>query len=448
MSYRSFVSVALAAEMSSCAVVQTFAACPTHTAAPSPVSVDAEALPFDPDQYATDNWFGLRKTLYDYGIQLSASYVTEPAGNPIGGLKQSFTYLHNFGFGIQLDLDKIFSIPGATFLVTISQRSGSGLTQEAIGNAISVQQIFGGGQTSRLVQTRWDQRLFDDRLEFSIGRLSTTSDFLTSSFYCQFVTNGICGQPPAPFFNMPNGITAYPAGYWAGLTQVRPTQDTYVKFGIYDGDPTHGDDRHGLNFGFGNNGLLLMSEIGYKTKSGLLGMPCRYSLAGYVHTGDFRDVVQDKDGDNIFITGRKGRVRSGQNGFYLIFEQMLLRNPARPDTGLNGFVTFVVSPDEDKSTMPYFVNGGLVYEGLIPWRPNDKTDLGFYTAIFSDTLRQAQHAAGLTGQTSETDIELNHQIQVTPYFYLRPNIQYVIKPNGVNTIRNALVLGAEVGLTF
>lgn len=56
--------------------------------------------------------------------------------------------------------------------------------------------------------------LFDDQLNLTYGRLSATDDFLTSPLYCQFVSNAICGQPAAPFFNMPNGITAYPGATW------------------------------------------------------------------------------------------------------------------------------------------------------------------------------------------------------------------------------------------
>jgi porin len=441
------VVVALTAVFCTAVTNPLFPACPCNTVVPDAKDAEQVKPRFDNENYLAGDWFGLRNTLYDYGIEITAGYTTEPAGNPIGGPEHGFTYLHNFGFGIQLDLDKILCIPDATFLITISQRSGRGLTQDDIGNAISVQQIFGGGETYRLVQMRWDQRLFDDRLEFSFGRLTTTADFFSSPFYCQFVNNGICGQPTAPFFNMPNGITAYPAGYWGGLVQVRPTKETYAKVGVYDGDPSHGDDRHGLNFGFGNNGVLVVSEVGYKSNTGVLGMPCRYSFAGYYHTGDFPDVAEDAFMTNLFVSGRPGRPHSGQYGLYLLFEQMLLRNAGR-DTGLNSFVTFVVSPDEDKSVMPYFVNGGLIWEGLIPCRPHDKLDLGFYSGVFSQSLRDAQHAAGLPGQTSETDIELNYQVQLTPYLYLRPNIQYVFKPNGLNTIRNALVLGTEIGITF
>src|SRR5689334_17032527 len=72
----------------------TFAACPTPNCAPA-----EEAPHFDLQHYATGDWFGLRNTLYDYGIEITGGYTTEPAGNPIGGLKQGDTYLDNFGFG-------------------------------------------------------------------------------------------------------------------------------------------------------------------------------------------------------------------------------------------------------------------------------------------------------------------------------------------------------------
>ena len=435
-----------------CAVaVSSFAACPTcppDSGAPEAQSTAQLAPKYDQEHYLTGDWFGLRNKLYDWGLEIGIGYTTEPAGNPVGGLEHGFTYLHNFGFDVRLDLEKIFRLPETTFLVTISQRSGRGLTQDAIGNAISVQQIFGGGQTYRLVQMRLESHLFEDQLTLAAGRLTTTSDFLSSPFYCSFVTNGICGQPPAPFFNMPDGITAYPAATWGALARIETSKQTYMQFGAYDGDPNNGDDTHGANFGFGHNGVLFFGEVGYKTKIGLWSMPSRYSFGGYYHTGDFPDVAEDSLGQNIFLSGRAAREHSGQEGFYLLFEQMLHRNASRPETGLNAFVTFVVSPDEDKSTIPYYLNGGLIYEGLFPFRPNDKTALGFYSGWFSDRLRNAQRFAHRAGQTNESNIELNHQIQLTPWFYLRPNLQYVIRPNGLNAIENALALGVEAGITF
>ena len=98
---------------------------PTHTGAPP-----EEAPHFDLQNYATGDWFGLRNTLYDYGIEITGGYTAEPAGNPVGGIEHGFTYLHNFGFGVLFDLQKIAGISDTTFLVTVSQRSGQGLTQK------------------------------------------------------------------------------------------------------------------------------------------------------------------------------------------------------------------------------------------------------------------------------------------------------------------------------
>src|SRR5690242_5168221 len=86
---RSFVMVLICC-VSACGL--TFAACPTHTGEPP-----ADADHFDLQHYATGDWFGLRNTLYDYGIEITGGYTMEPAGNPVGGLEQGFTYLHNFG---------------------------------------------------------------------------------------------------------------------------------------------------------------------------------------------------------------------------------------------------------------------------------------------------------------------------------------------------------------
>jgi carbohydrate-selective porin OprB len=37
---------------------------------------------------------------------------------------------------------------------------------------------------------------------------------------------------------------------------------------------------------------------------------------------------------------------------------------------------------------------------------------------------------------------------MAPWFSLLPNIQYVVRPGGVTTTPNALVLGLQAGLTF
>ena len=406
---------------------------------------------FNSGDYLLGDWFGYRRDLYEAGIDLDLSYTTEPAWNPVGGMRESATYLHNIGLSALFDLERLLGIPKTTFFASGSQRSGDSLTEEAIGNAISVQQIFGGGQTYRLVELRMQHELFRDRLEINYGRLSTTSDFLTSPYYCQFVTNGICGQPTSPFFNMPNGLTAYPVATWGAVARLQTaSKETYGMFGIYDGGPVGdaGGDDHGVDFDFGDNGVLLIAEIGYQPEKGLFALPGRYSLGAFHHSGDFPDVAVDSIGGNLIISGGLPREMSGQDGYYMILEQMFHRETPDKDQGLNGFLTVVVSPDEEKSTMPYFFNTGFIYEGLLPARPKDKAAVGMYTAWFSSDLRDAQREADVPSQSSESGFEVNYQVQLTPFAYVRPNIQYIMDPNGLSEIDNALVLGFEFGVTF
>lgn len=59
-------------------------------------------------------------------------------------------------------------------------------------------------------------------------------------------------------------------------------------------------------------------------------------------------------------------------------------------------------------------------------------------------------------QGVETLIEATYQAQITPWWQIQPDIQYVIKPGGgipdpvdpAHTLRNELVIGIRTNITF
>lgn len=314
----------------------------------------------------TGDWGGLRNTLADEGFEMTLGYAMEFMGNPVGGDSQGSTYVHNVLLELDFDLEKLINLPNSTFRIRGSQRSGNSLTNRHIGNAFSVQQLYGGGQTWRLVEVEMDHDLFDGKLNLAYGRLAVTNDFLTSPLYCQFVSNAVCGQPAAPFFNMPEGITAYPEATWGVRARVEPIKETYLQVGVYDGDPRQGNSNGGTNFTFGDNGVLIMTEAGYKPEKGLLDLPAAYKIGGYYHTGNFNDVGKSQGGGNLFDSGEPARRHSDNAGVYTLIDQMLYREKPDDTQGLYGFFVFVAAPDEDKNTFPYFVSGGLIYEGRGP----------------------------------------------------------------------------------
>ena len=121
----------------------------------------------------------------------------------------------------------------------------------------------------------------------------------------------------------------------------------------------------------------------------------------------FRTWLKIRNGQNLFLSGRPAASTPARKDFTFSSSKCFSGTRIGLIAGLNGFVTFVVSPDEDKSPIPYYLNGGLIYEGLIPCRPNDKTALGFYSAWFSERQRSAQKAAG----AAVTNERNQHRVQ-------------------------------------
>ena len=114
------------------------------------------------------------------------------------------------------------------------------------------------------------------------------------------------------------------------------------------------------------------------------------------------------------------------------------------DQGLTLWSAFVLSPQQNISRLPFQVNSGIVYRGLVPERDEDIAMLGFVYGEFSD-----DYAATVAGDpTFEIALEAGYRVQLTKFAYVQPNLQWIINPGGTGDIPNALVLGAQMGVTF
>jgi porin len=134
-------------------------------------------------------------------------------------------------------------------------------------------------------------------------------------------------------------------------------------------------------------------------------------------------------------------------GLYAAFDQRLLPKAGAHGLGLTPFVAFSWAPP-DVDPQEWFVDGGVLWEGIVPGRPQDVIGLyGVYGQTSSD-LRQAQQTAGRPGQTYEAILELNYRIDVFPWLYLQPDLQGVIHPHATGRVDDALVLAVQVGLAL
>lgn len=392
-----------------------------------------------PSEHLLGDWGGLRTKLEELGVTPTLSLITDLAWNPVGGRSEGVTAPTSIEAVLLFDIDKIFGVKGGTFMLQGLERFGDSLSDD-IGNAFRVQQNF-GFQTYRLVNAAYRQKLFDERLEFRIGRFATGDDFLFSYYNYGLMSQAFCATPAGIFLNAP-GMTAY-SGTWAALVKVKPTARSYVQGAVYNGDPTiRATGYHGVNFTM-NGPLFAIAEVGYQIN----GLPGDNQLLGNYKLGGWYD---DAELTN-FESGARTR---GSWGFYGLFDQVLVPfGSPGSNRGFGIFGSVIVAPNPEIQQLPLFITAGVSARGMFDSRPRDALSLGVASGYFSKELRRTQQNGQLPGppggQDYETVIELTYRFDLRKgALFIQPDLQYIIQPGGTGQVKNALVLGSQFGINF
>jgi porin len=392
-----------------------------------------------PRMTLTGNWNGARAKLNEAGVEITGSYVNEALGNPIGGKHRGFAYADSWGVNLFLDWEKIAKLKGLSLFSSFSFRTGTNLSSRKIDNQFPVAEVF-GGETYSLCELYLKQTLFDNRFTLKAGRLCAGNDFLSSPLYWEFVSNAFNGNPISIFFN--TELTAYPFAMWGAYASVKPFSNLLGKFAIYNNNEDVTKNKyHGINFTFSSTqGVTLITEWIYSVNQEH-GLPGHYKVGYYYVTGE----VPQFTGGN----------QKGNYGYYFLIDHMIYRKGGpRSTRGITPFAAFVFAP-KDRNEFPFFMMGGVVYQGPFSSRPNDSAAFGVAYGNYSEDLRHVQRQAramrvhgsfGNKPETFETVLELNYWFQVNGWLELTPDLQYIINPKGFGTIPNALVVGMQIAI--
>jgi porin len=404
------------------------------------------------DQTGTTNWETapiqeLGQTLADNGITVSSRYNGEFAANPSGGERQGADFTGELNLGADFDMGKLVGLDGGTIHVLFTDRAGNDLASKAINNSVSVQQIFGGGQTYQLTIFTYEQKLFNDAVDITVGRTDLFDNFLASPLYCDFQSNAACGNPS--FAGKAGGIESsfYPVAVWGGLVQFNVTKNIYVKTGLYQGvpnpTPTAG---HGFNWGGPTDGAQGAAEVGYATTAPGAAEPDQYDAGVVVSRTHFSAPQFNSESPEQF----------GQSFVYVQAQKMLYQPVANAPQGLYAFAVGMLGTQGSKQQSNYSVEAGAIYQGPFPSRPLDYVGLMVnelhYNNRFINFLFNERLAEGGTERPNANLImmELNYTAQVTRWLNFTPNIQYIVNPDGLGGLafpttnqHNALVLGLQ-----
>jgi porin len=408
---------------------------------------------------ATGTWGGTRDALELRGVTVELGYAADFAGNVSGGDRRGSGYAGFAVAGVGVDLDKLMSLPGMALTMSGLWASGRDVSGEDIGNLFAVQQAFAPGDVY-LGQLALSQSLLGDTLTIQAGRLFAGDVFATSPLWNYYVSGGINANLNSISSNIFFPVTQ--ATTWGARVFYQPTREWGFIVGGYNTDPTvAAPSKHGVDFSLDmSKGALTIAQVTYSHNQSrdLTGLPGSVSLGGYYARGRFPQL------DDPTRTDR------GNYGLYLYFDQMLYRGdwleylgpehlradasyalrgrhpyiheaaaPKDRAHGLTVWGAVYVAPRDAINPQMVQAAGGLLYHGMFPGRDHDVTAVGVISGIFSERLPQ---------QGAETVIEVNHRFQLTRWFYVTPDFQYVIHPNGFGSVGNAAVFAGEVAIAF
>lgn len=418
---------------------------------------------FDPEsKWGLGDWGGARTELFDKGYDFSLEYVGEVGSNLDGGYNDDTTarYSDQFAFGLQMDLEKILGWHDAEFKLAITERSGRNISNDRIGDPragtfSSSQEVWGRGQTWRLTQLWVKQAYFDGALDVKVGRYGPGEDF--NSFPCDFQNLAFCGSQVG---NWVGGIWYnWPVSQWALRIKYNITPEFFAQVGVFEQNPSNLETGNGFKLsGSGTKGMILPVELVWSPK--VNNLPGEYRLGYYYSTAKADDVYEGEDGQPQPTSGGAFRSHSSKHGWWVVAQQQVTSQASDASRGLSLFANATVH-DKDTNYIDNYQQVGLVYKGPLDARPKD--DIGFGVArihVNDDARKQRRlvndlnniddydNPAYLPIQDTEYNAELYYGFHVTNWLTVRPNLQYIKHPGGVNEVDDALVAGLKIQSKF
>ncbi len=429
----------------------------------SAVEDAAPFLPAEPWLLTTPrvsgDWSGVRPLIEDRGVSISGSYSAEVWGNTSGGLGTGTVYTGLLDFGVDVDLERAFGWEGASLSTTWLWLSGRDLSEDYVGNFLTVSNLA-GFNTLRMLELWFQQELWDGLVSIRAGQLDADTEFMLSDYAALFL-NGTFGWPAVAYMNLPEGGPGYPMGTLGARFAAHPTEYLSILAAAFQGNVFAQDvNRHGFRYRLSaETGYTFLMETQWDWCQEDTGLPGALKIGGWAQSGKLADALSESTG-------------SGNYGFYGILDQMLFREPAeslppgsgksRPTAGKSavetesghvsdqglGFFAMLAFTDPDRNFVSFSVDAGLTYRGLIPTREEDTLGVAFGYAQLSAGAEGSLSEEGTPPAGAEMVLECTYQAKVTGWLVVQPDVQYIIQPGGTVSVPNAFVIGARATVTF
>lgn len=437
-------------------------------AAASPVQ--AQDQTFWTRDTVTGDWGGARTGLSNNGVDWSLTYTGEVFGNLSGGIETGAAYEDLISLEVDTDLQKLMGWKGGTAHVSLYQIDDGGRNAADLVGSISDPSNIDARPTFRLF-TLWVQQQLGDTGSFRVGQLAADDEFLISDTAAALI-NGTFGWANIVAANLPGGGPGYPLATPGGRLELDPSDEVKWLTAVFSGDPA-GDcppdedpqacDPHGTTFSF-TGGALLMSEIQFRPGASAKddGAQSAYRLGGWYHTADFADLELGNGNKgqrvSLAVDPSDPIEHQGNWGLYGVVDQVVWQNGA---SNITLFWRGSVVP-ADRNLLSWYMDGGFGITAPFRERPDDVLTFGVaYSNISPDASALDLATRRIAGSSypirnGETAFELSYTAQITPWWTLQPDLQYIVHPGGnvpdpddpSHVIENSVLVGLRTTVAF
>ncbi|MGH7038753.1 MAG: carbohydrate porin, partial [Stellaceae bacterium] len=192
-------------------------------------------------------------------------------------------------------------------------------------------------------------------------------------------------------------------------------------------------------------------------------LPGTYKLGLWADTGPFPDQRFDTEGLSLAAPGSTGaaRLHRGNFSLYGIIDQTVWQPDPKAARALGVFVRAMGAP-ADRNLVDFSLNAGVDLKAPLPGRADDEAGISYGLAHVSGRAaaldRDRAFFAGMPFPvcSSEQIVEITYLWQVTPWWQMQPDFQYVFNPGSgianpddpARRVHDEAVLGLRTRIAF
>jgi porin len=381
----------------------------------SNLSAEGNALPWIEGEHLTGDWWGLRDTLADRGLSSDLSYTGFYQGtlSGSGAGSDSFEYGDRFDALIDLDTGKLGIWEGGSFHTHLEYNFGKAPISR--GGALIPTNMAAGlplGYPDELVASSlyFSQR-FSDEASMMIGKINVIDLLANDPFFGGWGNERFMNVAlVAPLSG------ALPPVIMGGIFNYRIDPITWTLM-VFDPNDQSGNYALDDLFSDGVNVSLAGTWAGEWA-----GRASSLNVQGICSTQEKPDLRDSFLPPNL-QTGRS----SGYWHASAKVAHLLLESPTRPGEGLGVYAKSGMS-DGNPNVFQAFLSGGFAAHGMTQGRSNDVAGIGYFYYNFSDDLQSA--VAPLVDFEDEQGVEVFYSLEVTPFFSVSADLQWIDPGNG------------------